>query len=119
MPLNIGDPAPDFKLQDVVTGQTHNLSDYEGHNVVLIFSAPSWCAPCQFEAPVLEELWHVFGTAFPSTAFLMISNLEDPSEYTAAVQNFGLTFPCLYDPTMAVSGQYQVQGIPLVYVISD
>lgn len=117
MPLNIGDPAPDFKLTDVLTGQTHSLSDYKNQNVFLIFSGPSWCGPCKFEAPVLEELWQVFSNSFPKTQFLMVSVNENEQSYKAAVTAFGLTFPCLYDPNNSVWGQYLVEGVPTVYVI--
>jgi thioredoxin-dependent peroxiredoxin len=34
--LNVGDPAPDFTVQDH-TGKTRSLSDYSGRNVVLWF----------------------------------------------------------------------------------
>ncbi len=118
MPLNIGDTASNFTLTDVLTGQTHNLSDYEDQNVFLIFSGPSWCGPCQFEAPVLEELWQVFGKTFPKTQFLMVSVNESEQSYKTAIQNFGLTFPCLYDPNNSVWTQYLVEGVPTVYVIN-
>lgn len=34
--LNVGDPAPDFTVQDH-NGETRSLSDYRGKNVVLWF----------------------------------------------------------------------------------
>jgi peroxiredoxin len=118
MPLNIGDPAPNFTLSDVLTAQTHTLSDYAGQNVFLIFSGPSWCSPCQFEAPVLEELWQVFSNAFPKTQFLMVSVNEKESSFRNAVQVFGLTFPCCYDPNNFIWGQYIVEAVPTVYVVN-
>jgi peroxiredoxin len=112
MPLNIGDPAPNFTLADVLTGQTHNLADYKSKNVFLIFSGPSWCSPCKFEAPVLEAL-----SQASTTQFFMISVSENEQSYKDAIQNFGLTFPCLYDPTNSVWSQYLIDGVPTVYVI--
>jgi cytochrome c biogenesis protein CcmG, thiol:disulfide interchange protein DsbE len=123
MPLNIGDPAPNLTLKDVLTGQTHSLSDYADQTVLLIFSGPSWCGPCKFEAPVLEELWQVFGVGFSKTQFLMVSVGETEQSYKTAVQNFGLTFPCLYDPNNtdpnnSLWTKYLVEGVPTVYVIN-
>ena len=34
---NVGDPAPNFTGQDVITGQTFTLSDYFGKVIVLAF----------------------------------------------------------------------------------
>ncbi|AQT67721.1 Thiol-disulfide oxidoreductase ResA [Anaerohalosphaera lusitana] len=49
-----GKPAPELELTDI-TGETHNLSDYKGTNVVLVFWA-TWCPPCKMEIPHLKAL---------------------------------------------------------------
>ncbi len=49
-----GKPAPDFAVTDV-EGTEHNLSDYRGRNVVLVFWA-TWCPACKAEIPHLIEL---------------------------------------------------------------
>jgi len=46
--------APDFTLTDIAE-QKHQLSDYRGKNVLLIFWA-TWCPPCRMEIPHLIEL---------------------------------------------------------------
>lgn len=116
---NIGDPAPQFSLADVITGQTHALSDYTGKVVLLIFSGPSWCAPCQFEAPILEELWQTFKGSFgtPKVQFLMISVGETSNSYKNAVQSFGLTFPALLNPNNSVAGLYGATAVPTLFVV--
>jgi|GEM_PF-1923077 len=37
--LGVGDPAPDFLLEDIPTGEPIALSDYAGRTVVLVFYA--------------------------------------------------------------------------------
>jgi peroxiredoxin len=122
MPPNIGDPAPQFSAVDVITNQTHNLSDYAGQVVLLIFSGPSWCPPCQFEAPILVDLWDEFESSFavPKVKFLMISCFgnETPQAFKTAVQNFGITFPALLNPGQDITDLYGVAGVPAMFVVN-
>lgn len=46
-------PAPEFALKDS-DGRTARLSDYRGKVVLLNFWA-TWCGPCKFEIPWLNE----------------------------------------------------------------
>ncbi len=48
-------PAPDFTLPDV-HGTEFSLSDYRGKTIVIDFWA-TWCLPCLYQIPVLNELW--------------------------------------------------------------
>jgi peroxiredoxin len=119
---DIGDPAPQFSAVDVITGETHSLSDYEGQVVLLIFSGPSWCPPCQFEAPILVDLWNDFDGSFasPKVQFLMIScfDNESPQQFETAVENFGITFPALLNPNQAITEQYEVTRVPSLFVVN-
>jgi len=117
----IGDPAPPFSAVDVINNQTYNLADYAGQVVLVIFSGPSWCPPCKFEAPVLQDLWEVFSKSVsqPTVQFLMVSCFgnETPAEFKTAVQNFGLTFPALLNPNQTITTQYEVDAVPTLVVV--
>jgi peroxiredoxin len=119
---DIGDPAPQFSAVDVITNQTYDLATYDGSVVLLIFSGPSWCGPCQFEAPILEELWQVFSqsASLPKVQFLMVSTgvQESPQAFKTAVENFGLTFPALLNPQQTISNLYQITGVPTLFCIN-
>ena len=118
---NIGDPAPQFSAVDVINNKTYNLADYSGQVVLLIFSGPSWCPPCKFEAPVLQDLWEVFGVSFaqPRVQFLMVSVGDTPQAFKNAVQNFGITFPALLNPKGTdLSTLYGTNVVPTLFVIN-
>ncbi len=52
--LAVGQPAPDFTVQDAA-GKPVRLSDYEGKTVVLKFWA-TWCWPCRQSLPGTQDL---------------------------------------------------------------
>lgn len=49
-----GRPAGDLAVKDI-GGNVHNLSDYKGKNVVVVFWA-TWCPACNMEIPHLIKL---------------------------------------------------------------
>ena len=51
-------PAPGFALRDRA-GDVARLSDYRGQVVALNFWA-TWCPPCRFEIPWLNQLQHQY-----------------------------------------------------------
>ena len=122
--LKIGDAAPDFTGTDIITGQTHTLSDYAGKVVMLIFSGPSWCPPCQFEAPVLQQIWDTFSGSWaePKVQLLMVSFLDPDDKLKQAAEMFGLTFPVLTNLNVNATGLYVTDengatAVPTVFVL--
>ncbi|HUV63567.1 MAG TPA: TlpA disulfide reductase family protein [Sedimentisphaerales bacterium] len=68
----MGKPAPDFSVQDT-TGSKHELSDYRGRNLLVVFWA-TWCPACNLEIPHLVQLRNTIPEE--ALGILAISNEE-------------------------------------------
>lgn len=104
----LGQIADDFALEDQ-HGETVNLHDFCGQEVLLVSSA-MWCGPCQAEAPDLQALYQ----AYEDQGFLVITllgeNLFGGSPSQAERQQWadaaGLTHPVVADPGWQVTARF-------------
>src|SRR5574341_1054098 len=97
----IGYPAPLFTGTNVVTGQKYSLGDHQGSVILVAVSGLTWCGPCQFEAPILQEIWSTGLTLCSPVQFVMVSYLDDAAALRDKVEELGLTFPVLsFDPAV-------------------
>ena len=111
--LSIGDQAPNFSGDDTQGSGTFTLSDHTGQVVVVAFNGISWCGPCRFEAPLLQELWVEMQPQ--GVKFVMVSVGEDLADFTAGLASFGITMPALYDSSIAV--EYDVAAVPQLFIL--
>jgi len=111
--LNVGSPAPDFKLT-ALTGEQVRLSQYQGQPVLPSFGA-TWCPDCNLADPVLQLTYD----DHPELVVLLV----DISETTATVQEWadenGYTFPVLLDSNGAAGNRYGIVAIPTVFFIDE
>jgi len=99
-------------------GKTWSLADQTGKVVVLNVWG-SWCAPCRKEAPDLVAASKELG---PSVQFVGLNTRDlDKAPARRFVQEFGVTYPSIYDPSgkllLGFRGQISAAAIPSTLVI--
>ena len=107
----IGNPAPDFTLEDV-DGNDVSLSDFEGRYVLLSFWA-SWCPYCRVENPNLVKAYEEL--ASDDFEILGISLDRDRDAWLKGIEEDGLEWPQLSDLEgwrSGPAGLYVIRSIP-------
>lgn len=76
----------------------------------------SWCVPCREEAPRLQREWR---RARPQGVLFLGLDMQDASEDARAfMDNFGVDYLNIRDPTKDTARSYGATGIPETYFIS-
>jgi thiol-disulfide isomerase/thioredoxin len=110
--LEIGQPAPNFKLPDL-SGQQVSLDQYKGKIVMLDFWA-TWCGPCRMTMPIMENLQKEFA----DTMVLLAINLQEPhDDVRDYIRAQGIRSRVLLDEEGLVGKIYGTESIPLQILI--
>ena len=107
--------APDFQLLSL-DGQTINLSDFRGKPVLLNFWA-SWCGPCEFEMPFLQEIYEDEEWSQKGLVMLAVDIGEPPARVKDFMERLGLSFTVLLDIDQDVALKYNIRAIPTTFFI--
>ena len=112
-PSVVSYPAPELSLNDL-DGNLVSLSDYLG-SVVLVNNWATWCPPCKEEMPTLQAYY----SDHQADGFVLLAiEAGDPLPDVAAyVNDNGLTFPVLLDPTTLALRAFNNDALPSSYVI--
>ncbi len=107
--------APDFTLQ-TTTGESIRLSDLRGQAVLVNLWA-TWCPPCRAEMPAIQKMYAEYkGQGFTVLAVDMTYQ-DDPAAVAPFVQEYGLTFPVLLEPSGATARLYELRSLPSSFFI--
>lgn len=123
-PVIAGEPAPEF-VATTFDGVAKTLDDYEGR-VILLNVWATWCAPCRWEMPSMQRLAEELeGTDFEVVAVSVDAASEGAlgwggnigGDVSAFVDEYGLTFEILRDPSGRIADTYQTTGLPESFLI--
>lgn len=118
-----GTLAPEFSLEDVVTGKTMNLQQLKGKNGTVIMFI---CNHCPFVVHVNKQLVEIANNYLKKgISFIAISSndakaypQDRPELMKQAAANLKYPFPYLYDETQEVAKAYDAACTPDFYVFN-
>ncbi|MEW5872601.1 MAG: redoxin domain-containing protein [Chloroflexota bacterium] len=107
-------PAVDFELGDL-SGEPLKLSSLQGKVVLLNFWA-SWCTPCRAEMPLFQQVQ----SQYPDELVVVgVNNGESEKAAGDFAAEVGVPFPILLDAQGEVGRAYQVNMLPITYLIDQ
>ena len=113
----IGQVAPDAEFAALQGKDTIKLSSLRGKVVLLDFWA-SWCAPCQEELPLLDDLAvRLKGKDIEIIGVSLDENKEDAEKFLKRKSSWALTLG--HDPEQTVADQFKPPKMPTSYVIDS
>ncbi|MDO6519851.1 thioredoxin family protein [Zobellia uliginosa] len=119
--LPLGTTAPDFKLQNTITGETSALNDLKGTRGTLIAFICNHCPFVKHINPELVRLAKTYqdkGIGFIAISSNDVENYpqDAPHLMKAVAEEEGYTFPYLYDETQKVAKDYDAACTPDFYL---
>lgn len=115
--LKPGDPAPEFKLQDL-SGKQHTLTELRAKGPVLLFFWSTECGFCRVMAPKLQKLYAERAAGGLTVAGIDI-DFKMRDQVTEFVRTHNLTYLILHgslDNADAVEA-YGVPGTPTLVLV--
>jgi thiol-disulfide isomerase/thioredoxin len=107
--------APNFTLPSL-KGKDVSLSDYRGKVVFLNFWA-TWCPPCRFEMPSMEELHQSLKSE--GLEVVAVDLGETKKKVADYIDSMNLTFTTLLDTRQQVGAIYGIRSIPTTFIVDQ
>jgi peroxiredoxin len=115
--LKLGVAAPDFSLTDVVAGKIIRRDDFRGQKALLVMFICTHCPYVKHIEKALAALGNDYA-AKPIGIVAISSNDitthpdDSPAGLKQQANNFGFSFPYLYDETQTVAHAYKAACTP-------
>jgi peroxiredoxin len=112
--IKVGEPAPDFSLNDL-SNRPVTLASFRGEKVVLLDFWATWCGPCRMAMPGLQELQEKFKGR--SLEILSLNQGEPADQVRPFIERKKYSFHVLLDSAGEVGEKYGVRGIPALVLV--
>ncbi|MFC0523105.1 thiol-disulfide oxidoreductase ResA [Pontibacillus salicampi] len=114
--IQVGDEAPNFKLETVnVEGKEHlTLDEFEGKGVMINFWA-TYCPPCKEEMPYMQTLYPEYKEK--GVEIIAVNLDQGQLVVDKFLNNYDLTFPIVQDSNGQVMELYDVGNLPATYFV--
>src|SRR4051812_7079951 len=110
----VGQPAPDTEFAGLRSSGTISLSSLRGKVVLLDFWA-SWCAPCQEELPLLDDMAvRLKGKDIEIVGLSIDESKADAEQFLTRKSDWSLTLG--HDPEQKVADRFKPPKMPTSYV---
>jgi len=114
-PPRLGEPAREYAAA-TLDGDTVSIGSLRGQ-VVLLNLWATWCIPCRTETPYLQSLYEERrGEGFEIVG-VSLDTRDAAGQVSTFVDEFGVTYTILHDPSMRGMELYQVLGLPATFLI--
>ena len=121
--LELGTPAPDFSLPDVVSGKTISLATFSDKDALLVLFV---CRHCPFVRHVQDELARLGRDYTEPVGIVGISSNDadryegdSPESLKEWAAECGFTFPVCFDQTQSVAKAYTASCTPDPFLFDD
>ena len=110
----VDEPLPRLSGK-TLEGDRLNASDHADGSVLVIIVWADWCGPCRQEQPQLVRLADRYHQ--DEVRFLGINYQDDRDAARAWVEEFGVPYPSLYDPSGRTAVDLGFPFLPDTYVV--
>ena len=122
--LELGKPAPDFQLPDVVSGDTISLDTFAGKKALLVMFI---CRHCPYVVHVKDELARIGNDYVGASVGIVAISANDVNDYPMdapprlkeMAEDLGFAFPYCYDETQETAKAYTAACTPDVFLFDE
>lgn len=112
----VGQEMEDFSIE-TLSGENYTLYEaLETHDLMVINFWASWCGPCQYEFPFLEEAWEKYSDRIGVVA-LSVEENDTGAILDSFVKEYGLKFTVMSDGDK-LNQKFGIYGVPTTIIVN-